>query len=47
MVDFLKIVRFGSLIDEETDQQAFVLDLSFNPELTDELLVVYFDLENR
>ena len=47
MVDFLKIVRFGSLLDEETDQQAFVLDLSFNPELTDELLVIYFDLEKQ
>lgn len=47
MVDFLKIVRFGSLFDEETGQQAFVLDLSFNPELTDELLVIYFDLEKQ
>lgn len=47
MVDFLKIVRFGSLIDEETGQQAFVFDLSFNPELTDELLVIYFDLEKQ
>ena len=47
MVDFLKIVRFGSLLDEETGQQAFVLDLSFNPELSDELLVVYFDLEKQ
>ena len=47
MVDFLKIVRFGSLLDEETGQQAFVIDLSFNPELTDELLVVYFDLEKQ
>ena len=47
MVDFLKIVRFGSLLDEETGKQAFVLDLSFNPELTDELLVVYFDLEKQ
>ena len=47
MVDFLKIVRFGSLLDEETGQQAFVIDLSFNPELTDELLVIYFDLEKR
>ena len=47
MVDFLKIVRFGSLLDEETGQQAFVIDLSFNPELTDELLVIYFDLEKQ
>ena len=47
MVDFLKIVRFGSLLDEETGQQAFVLDLSFNPELSDELLVIYFDLEKQ
>lgn len=47
MVDFLKIVRFGSLLDEETGQQAFVLDLSFNPELINELLVIYFDLEKQ
>ena len=31
----------------ETGQQAFILDLSFNPEITDELMVVYFDLNKE
>ena len=47
MVDFLRLKRFGSWVDGETDQQAFILDLSFNPEITDELLVVYFDLNQE
>ena len=47
MVDFLKLKRFGSLVDGEKNQQAFILDLSFNPEITDELLVVYFDLNKE
>jgi len=47
MVDFLQLKRFGSCVDGETDQQAFILDLSFNPELTDELMVVYFDLNRE
>jgi len=47
MVDFLRLKRFGSLVDGETNQQAFILDLSFNPEITDELMVVYFDLNQE
>ena len=47
MVDFLRLKRFGSLVDSETDQQVFILDLSFNPEITDELMVVYFDLKKE
>ena len=47
MVDFLKMIRFGSLIDNKTNQQAFIIDLSFNPELTDELMVIYFNLEKQ
>ena len=47
MVDFLKMIRFGSLIDNKTNQQAFIMDLSFNPELTDELMVIYFNLEKQ
>ena len=39
--------RFGSLVDGETNQQSFILDLSFNPEITDEMLVVYFDLNKE
>ena len=45
MVDFLKLKRFGSLMDDE--KQVFILDLSFNPEITDELMVVYFDLNKE
>ena len=41
MVDFLKLKRFGSLVDDEMDQQVFIMDLSFNPEITDELMVIY------
>ena len=33
MVDFLKLKRFGSLVDDEMDQQVFIMDLSFNPEI--------------
>ena len=47
MADFLKMIRFGSLIDNKTNQQAFIMDLSFNPELTDELMVIYFNLEKQ
>ena len=47
MVDFLRLKRFGSLVDGEMDQQVFIMDLSFNPEITDELLVVYFDLNQE
>ena len=45
MVDFLKLKRFGSLVDDE--KQVFILDLSFNPEITDELMVVYFNLNKE
>ena len=47
MVDFLKLKRFGSLVDDEMDQQVFILDLSFNPEITDELMVICFDLNKE
>ena len=47
MVDFLKLKRFGSLVDSETEQQAFILDLSINPEITDELMEIYFDLNKE
>ena len=47
MVDFLKLKRFGSLVDSEPEQQAFILDLSFNPEITDELMVIYFDFNKE
>ena len=47
MVDFLRLKRFGSCVDGENDQQCFIMDLSFNPEITDELMVVYFDLNKE
>ena len=47
MVDFLRLKRVGSLVDSEMNQQVFILDLSFNPEITDELLVIYFDLNQE
>ena len=47
MADFLRLKRFGSLVDSEMNQQVFILDLSFNPEITDELMVVYFDLNKE
>ena len=47
MVDFLRLKRFGSLVDSEMNQQVFILDLSFNPEITDELMVVYFGLNKE
>ena len=47
MVDSLQMIRFGSIIDNKTNQQGFIMDLSFNPELTDELMVVYFNLEKQ
>lgn len=47
MVDYLRLNRFGSLIDNNSKQQAFIMDLSFNPEITDELMVIYFDLEKQ
>ena len=42
-----KLKRFGSLVDDEMDQQVFIIDLSFNPEITDELMVIYFDLNKE
>lgn len=47
MVNYLKLNRFGSLIDNKSKQQAFIMDLSFNPEVTDELMVIYFNLEKQ
>lgn len=47
MVDYLEAVRFGSIIDNKTQQQAFIMDLSFDPELTDELMVIHFNLDKQ
>ena len=47
MVDFLRLDRFGGLVDYKMNQQVFIMDLSFNPEITDELMVIYFDLNQE
>lgn len=47
MVDYLKVNRFGSIIDNEDGKQGFIMDLNFNPEITDELMVIYFNLEKQ
>ena len=47
MVAPLKLLRICSLVFSEMNQQVFILDLSFNPEITDELMVIYFDLNKE
>ena len=47
MVDYLEAVRFGSIIDNKTEEQAFIMDLSFDTELTDELMVIHFNLDKQ
>ncbi len=46
MVDFLKLKRFGSLVDDEMDQQVFIW---ICPSTGDHrrLLVIYFDLNKE
>ena len=40
MVEFLSIRRLAAVISDDTDEEAVQLDLSFNPEITDEVLLV-------
>ena len=47
IVDSLEAVRFGSIIDNKTQKQAFIMDLSFDTELTDELMVIHFNLDKQ
>ena len=47
MVDYLRLVRFGSLVHYDTGKQAFVIELNFNPDITNELLVIYFNLKMK
>ena len=47
MVDCLRVKRFGSLIDSQLAKQLFIMDLCFDPDVTDELMVVYFDLQKQ
>lgn len=42
MVDYLSVNRFGSVTDAQSEEQWFIMDLNFNPEITDELMVIYF-----
>ena len=47
MIDRFTINRFGSYIDPETNEQMFVIDLSFDPEYTDQLMVINFDINKK
>ena len=40
-------VKYAPFPTRRLNQQAFIMDLSFNPELTDELMVIYFNLEKQ
>ena len=45
MVDCLRLKRFCSFLDDGS--QGFIMDLCFNPEITDELMVIYFNADNQ
>lgn len=45
MVDYLRLNRFGSFLDDGS--QGFIMDLCFNPEITDELMVIYFNADKQ
>lgn len=45
MVGYLRVDRFGSIAYAKTGAQGFIMDLNFNPEITDELMVIYFDAD--
>ena len=45
MVDCLRLDRFGSFVDNGS--QAFIMDMCFNPEITDELMVIYFNADKQ
>lgn len=47
VADYLQLKRFGSFLDEETKGQMFIMDLTFNPEITNELLVIYFNADRQ
>ncbi len=47
MADYLQLKRFGSFLDGETKEQRFILDLTFDPEITNELLVIYFNADKQ
>lgn len=47
MADYLQLKRFGSFLDEETEEQRFIMDLTFDPEITNELLVIYFNADRQ
>lgn len=40
MIEFLAVRRFAAVLSEETGEEAVQLDLGFNPEVTDEVLLV-------
>ena len=47
MADYLQLKRFGSFLDGETKEQRFIMDLTFDPEITNELLVIYFNADKQ
>lgn len=47
MADYLQLKRFGSFLDNETKEQRFIMDLTFNPEITNELLVIYLNADRQ
>lgn len=47
MVDYLRLNRFGSIIDDDTNCQSFIMELNFNSDITDELMVIYFNLDKQ
>lgn len=47
MVDYLQLKRYGSFLDNETKEQRFIMDLTFDPEITNELLVIYFNADRQ
>lgn len=47
MVPYLKLKRFGAGYMDKTERPCFIVDLSLNPAITDELMVVYFDWDHK
>ncbi len=45
LVDHLVLKRFGTGVDAKLSMQVFMMDFSFDPDYTDELVVVYLDAD--
>ncbi len=46
ITDYLTLTSFACSIDD-SGNQTYTLDLSLNPELTDELMVIYMDSQKN